>query len=51
MKLFVDKLVEIGAPVKRVWQVITEREYTDRLAVEFSPGMHKEWAEMSTNYE
>jgi len=28
-KLFVDQSIEIHAPASRVWQVLTQRSYTD----------------------
>lgn len=37
-KLFVDKTMYIDAPASRVWAVITQREYTDQWAGEFSSG-------------
>lgn len=38
MKLFVDKTIQINAPVGRVWEALTRREYTDIWAPEFSSG-------------
>jgi len=37
-KLFVDKSIEINAPVSKVWEVLTEREFTGKWAPEFSGG-------------
>lgn len=37
-KLFVDKTIEINAPVSKVWDAITHRENTDKWALEFSSG-------------
>jgi uncharacterized protein YndB with AHSA1/START domain len=37
-KLFVDKSIEINAPVSKVWEILTEREYTAEWAPEFSGG-------------
>jgi uncharacterized protein YndB with AHSA1/START domain len=37
-KLFVDKSIEINAPVAKVWDVLTERGYTAKWAPEFSGG-------------
>jgi uncharacterized protein YndB with AHSA1/START domain len=37
-KLFVDKSIEINAPVSKVWDVLTGREYTAQWASEFSGG-------------
>jgi uncharacterized protein YndB with AHSA1/START domain len=37
-KLYVDKTIEINAPVSHVWNTITKREYTDQWALEFSSG-------------
>jgi uncharacterized protein YndB with AHSA1/START domain len=37
-KLFVDKTIEINAPASRVWDVLTQREYTDVWAPEFAGG-------------
>jgi uncharacterized protein YndB with AHSA1/START domain len=37
-KLFVDKTIEINAPASKVWESLTEREYTDQWALEFSSG-------------
>lgn len=37
-KLFVDKTIEINAPVSKVWDAITKRENTNEWALEFSSG-------------
>ena len=37
-KLFVDKSIEIDAPVSKVWEVLTARRYTSNWAPEFSGG-------------
>jgi uncharacterized protein YndB with AHSA1/START domain len=37
-KLFVDKSIEIDAPVSKVWEVLTARRYTSTWAPEFSGG-------------
>jgi uncharacterized protein YndB with AHSA1/START domain len=37
-KLFVDKTIEINAPVSSVWDAITKRKNTDEWALEFSSG-------------
>ncbi len=37
-KLFVNKTIEINAPASIVWQALTEREYTDQWALEFTGG-------------
>ena len=37
-KLFVNKTIEINAPASIVWQALTEREYTDHWALEFTGG-------------
>ncbi|NRD77951.1 SRPBCC domain-containing protein [Bacillus sp. BRMEA1] len=37
-KLFVDETIEINAPVAKVWDAITQRENTDKWALEFSSG-------------
>jgi hypothetical protein len=37
-KLFVDKSIQINAPAAKVWEVLTEREYTGKWAPEFSRG-------------
>ncbi|OGE31962.1 hypothetical protein A2631_02475 [Candidatus Daviesbacteria bacterium RIFCSPHIGHO2_01_FULL_44_29] len=37
-KLFVDKTIQINAPVGRVWEALTRREDTDIWAPEFSSG-------------
>jgi uncharacterized protein YndB with AHSA1/START domain len=37
-KLFVDKSIEINAPIARVWEVLTEHEFTAKWAPEFSGG-------------
>jgi uncharacterized protein YndB with AHSA1/START domain len=37
-KLFVDKSIEIDAPVTKVWEVLTVRRYTSNWAPEFSGG-------------
>lgn len=37
-KLFVDKSIEINAPVAKVWEVLREREYNAKWAPEFSGG-------------
>jgi uncharacterized protein YndB with AHSA1/START domain len=36
--LFVDLSVEINAPASRVWEALTQRQYTDHWAPEFSSG-------------
>ena len=46
-KLFVDKSIEINAPIARVWEVLTERDFTAEWAPEFSGGspfhIESEW--------
>ena len=46
-KLFVDKSIEINAPAEKVWEVLTEREYTTQWAPEFNGGsqfhLESEW--------
>jgi len=37
-KLFVNKTIEINAPASIVWNALTEREYTDQWALEFTGG-------------
>ena len=37
-KLFVDQSIEINAPISKVWEVLTKREYTSEWAPEFSGG-------------
>ena len=37
-QLFVDKIIEIDAPAKKVWEALTKREHTDEWAKEFSSG-------------
>lgn len=37
-KLFVDQSIQINAPAAKVWEVLTEREYTAQWASEFSGG-------------
>jgi uncharacterized protein YndB with AHSA1/START domain len=37
-KLFVEKSIVINAPVSRVWEILTQRDYTARWASEFSNG-------------
>ena len=37
-KLFVDKSIEINAPVSKVWDVLTDSGYTAEWASEFSGG-------------
>jgi uncharacterized protein YndB with AHSA1/START domain len=37
-KLFVDQSIQINAPVSKVWEVLTKREYTSQWASEFSGG-------------
>jgi uncharacterized protein YndB with AHSA1/START domain len=37
-KLFVEKTIEINAPVSKVWDVLTSPEYTRKWAPEFSGG-------------
>ncbi|MGM0876107.1 MAG: SRPBCC family protein [Bacillota bacterium] len=37
-KLFVDKTIEINAPITKVWDTLTKREFTDQWALEFSSG-------------
>ena len=37
-KLFVDKSIEINAPVSKVWDILAGREYTAQWASEFSGG-------------
>jgi uncharacterized protein YndB with AHSA1/START domain len=37
-KLFVDRSVEINAPISKVWQVLTDRDFTSQWAPEFSSG-------------
>ena len=46
-KLFIDKSIEIDAPIASVWQALTEREFTAKWAPEFSGGspfhIESEW--------
>src|SRR5690349_12272822 len=46
-KLFVDQSIEIDAPVSKVWQVLTAREYTAEWVPEFNGGspfhIESEW--------
>src|SRR3974390_2407245 len=46
-KLFVDKTIEINAPIAKVWVVLTRREKTGEWASEFSGGapfyIESEW--------
>ena len=46
-KLFVDKNIEINAPIAKVWDVLTRREMTGRWASEFTGGapffIESEW--------
>jgi uncharacterized protein YndB with AHSA1/START domain len=37
-KLFVDKSIEIHAPVAKVWEILTSQEYTAQWATEFNRG-------------
>ena len=37
-KLFVDKSLEINAPISKVWEILTERGFTSQWAPEFSGG-------------
>ena len=37
-KLFVDKSIKINAPVSKVWDVLTNRDFTSEWASEFSGG-------------
>lgn len=37
-KLFVDISIEINAPVSKVWDVLTNHEFTSEWASEFSGG-------------
>jgi uncharacterized protein YndB with AHSA1/START domain len=37
-KLFVEKTIEINAPITKVWDVLTSPEYTSEWATEFSGG-------------
>ncbi|WP_248737136.1 SRPBCC family protein [Neobacillus rhizosphaerae] len=37
-KLFVDKTIEINAPVGQVWAALTKTEHTNQWALEFSSG-------------
>ena len=37
-KLFVDQSIAINAPAEKVWEILTEREYTAKWAPEFSGG-------------
>jgi uncharacterized protein YndB with AHSA1/START domain len=37
-KLFVDQSIEINAPVAKVWETLTSREYTAQWASEFNGG-------------
>jgi uncharacterized protein YndB with AHSA1/START domain len=37
-KLFVNKTIEINAPASKVWNALTEREYTDQWVLEFTGG-------------
>ena len=37
-KLFVHKTIEINAPISKVWDALTRREYTDQWALEFTGG-------------
>ena len=37
-KLFVNKTIEINAPISKVWNALTMREYTDPWALEFTGG-------------
>ena len=37
-KLLVEKTIEINAPASKVWNALTEREYTDQWALEFTGG-------------
>ncbi len=37
-KLFVDKSIEINAPIAKVWDVLTRREITGEWAYEFTGG-------------
>ena len=37
-KLFVNKTIEINAPVSKVWNALTKREFTDQWASEFTGG-------------
>lgn len=41
-KLFVDRSIEIEASPEKVWKAFTEKKYMDKLAEEFSAGMHEE---------
>ncbi|HEX8974577.1 MAG TPA: SRPBCC domain-containing protein [Patescibacteria group bacterium] len=38
-KLFIDKTIEIEAPIRKVWDVLVKREFTDVWTNEFSPDM------------
>jgi len=46
-KLFVDKTIEISAPIAQVWDVLTRREMTGKWASEFTGGapfyIESEW--------
>jgi uncharacterized protein YndB with AHSA1/START domain len=37
-KIFIDKKIDIRVPASRVWEVLTDRKYTDVWAKEFSSG-------------
>jgi uncharacterized protein YndB with AHSA1/START domain len=51
-KLFVQRSIQINAPVMRVWDVLTRREYTSQWAPEFSGGapfyLESDWEAGST---
>src|SRR5215471_21529960 len=46
-KLFVEKTIEINAPIAKVWDVLTRREQTGKWASEFTGGapfyIESEW--------
>lgn len=37
-KLFVDKSIEINAPISKIWEILTDHEYTAQWAPEFNGG-------------